>query len=289
MVIVLGSSGFLGENLCSYLLKQRLPVLGLDVVTQSNVGFPFIEFDMTKQSLKSIGEAPETLVLLSSVSSHPAVIQKRAKAIELNLLALIDIIQDFIQMGGKHVIFASSEWVYSETKLGLMSADPRDNVSPYGRQKMFGEIIVQELSEAAKIKFTNLRLGIIWGNRAFGSAVETITSSIITNKNSIEVSHLQSGRRFVHVGDVCRAITGVIKNSPTGTFDIQGAEVITMGKIIKSVTNIIGVKDIQIKQRDSHPDARYLKEKEIFDLPFEWRVGNFAKDIRNLVSRVHVL
>ena len=289
MVFVLGSSGFVGANLCSCLLKQKISCLGFDILEKDNSEVQFLKFDVTNQRLKSIREVPETLVLLSGVSSHPAVVKNRAQAIQTNLLSISDIVQDFIEMGGKHVIFASSEWVYSKTQSGLLSTDPRHNPSPYGRQKLYGEIFVQELCEAAKIEFTNLRFGIIWGNRVFGSAIESITNSLISNRNSIEISHLETGRRFVHVNDICSAIVGVIKNRPVGTFDIQGAEIITMEKIINAVTNKVGIKDISIHELNTQPDDRYLNEDQICDLPFEWRVGNFSRDITDLISKVHHL
>ena len=149
--------------------------------------------------------------------------------------------------------------------------------------------MIQELCEAAEIDFTNLRLGIIWGNRGSGSAVESITSSIISSRTAVEVSHIKTGRRFVHIKDVCLAIIGAIKNRSVGTFDVQGKEVITMDRIIRSVSAAIGIKDISVNELNTDPDIRYLSDNEIKDLPFEWRFGDFSTDIRILIEKVHNL
>jgi len=271
------------------MLREEMPVLGCDIVQNNNSKVPFKKFDQTKKSLKSLGLSFKTLVLLSGVSSHPTVIERRAEAIQSNLTSINEIVKDFIEIGGKHIIFASSEWVYSRLQSGLFTADPRCNPSPYGRQKLYGEILIQELCEAAEIDFTNLRLGIIWGNRGSGSAVESITSSIISSRTAVEVSHIKTGRRFVHIKDVCLAIIGAIKNRSVGTFDVQGKEVITMDRIIRSVSAAIGIKDISVNELNTDPDIRYLSDNEIKDLPFEWRFGDFSTDIRILIEKVHNL
>lgn len=287
MLIILGSGGFVGSILGRQMGKKDFQILCLDKVKSDKYNGKFKFFDQTVDRLNKISADFKTLIILSGISSHPRVLQDRQEAAKANVKSIGMVIEDFIEIGGEHVIFASSEWVYSRMTSGIISTDPRLNPSPYGRQKLFGEILIQELCEASKVKFTNLRFGIIWGSRVAGSAIESITSACIANNNLVEISHRKSARRFVHVEDIARAIIGAVENRPNGTFDIQGDKVITMEMIIQEIEKNLKINKIIINERDKNPDTRYLNENEIIDLPFLWRQIDFEEEMYNLIKNVH--
>lgn len=281
--IILGANGFVGRALVQLLKTNGFSPQLLDLNPEAPTDLQVIKFDQTLESITDKAQPCDVMILLSGVSSDWAVLSDRKQAYKANVTCLDKILNGFSSLGGKHVIFASSEWVYSRNQKSELVADPRQNTSAYGRQKLIGEGIVQDFCETFGIKATILRFGIIWGNRLKGSAVEGLAQSCIHGDKKITVGNKQTARRFVHVDDICNAIFKSMTFAPSGTFDLQGADIICLEDIIRKTCQIIGRSLPLIEETAVAPDLRVLPISQVVGPPFNWHVGSFDDYLQQYV------
>lgn len=261
-VIVTGSAGFIGSNLCRELLKEGLSVIGVDNYStnysrnqkQQNTreliqfsGFTFQELDLLTCDI-------ETLISDSDVIFHQAgkpSVQNSWGArfheyTENNINTTQRLLEAMKLMKVPKLVYASSSSVYG-ANLGLESkeVDYPHPISPYGVSKLAAENLVRLYGSEFGIETVALRYFTVFGP---GQRPDMAFHKIIDSALKGEPFPLHGDgtqiRDFTYVADVVKANLLAINKTllPGSIYNIGGGVPVSMNRVIAEIEEMLGTK-----------------------------------------------
>ncbi len=254
-IFITGSESFVGKNLIKKFIKNSIDVYGIDLVSKSNLDYEYHQIDINNENISDIiPESCDAIIHLAALSRDPDCKNKAHECFNINVMGTLNLIKAAIKKKSKQFIFASSEWVYenfenNQEKNEEHFIDITKHSSEYALSKLISESNLRQQFENGFCPVTILRFGIIYGPRENNwSAVESIFNQV-RNNESVSVGSLKSGRRFVHVDDICN---GIIKSIGLNGFEIinlTADRVISLDDIMTESQKILK-KNIEIIEND---------------------------------------
>lgn len=240
MIIILGSTGFIGKSLLNHLTERRIPCLGISSR----------EIDLTNSSsikkLSKILEPDSILVFASSI------VREKGDNLD-NCQRNIDMAKNVslaIQKSPvKRIIYISSIDVYGVPE-GIISESTAVNPqTPYGISKIASEFILKTAVKNLKTSLLVLRLGGIFG---FGQATKKYgpNSFIESAIKKSEITLYGDGkeiRDLVFIDDLVRIISYFSLNKNAGIVNVASGQSISFISIAKSLKKIF--KKVQITRK----------------------------------------
>lgn len=208
-VLVTGSSGFIGSNLCRRLAREGYDVLGIDIAP------PTFELPETVETL--VGNLTENLELpAADVIVHLAAHSQVQPVVENPELALenIEMTQRVLEAAEQmdaFVINASSRDVYGDRIAPAESDVTPNSPNGYAASKLGGEAIANAYKHTSDVPVTSLRLANVYGPLETNRRVIPIFASLAASGKSLTVYGEGKLLDFVHVDDVCDAIYSSIQ------------------------------------------------------------------------------
>tara|TARA_B100000242_G_scaffold291655_1_gene265366 strand:+ start:473 stop:1411 length:939 start_codon:yes stop_codon:yes gene_type:complete len=220
-IFLLGSSGFIGNNLTDFLAKETnysLTCFG----TKSNNLLLYRNVDWIKNRLpskifeKKIKEYKPNFVLFccgtSSVTDSVIEPSKDFKGSVILLEYVLETIRKF-SLDSK-LLFFSSAAVYGSPKFyeKLSEESPKNPISPYGFNRLFCENLLAQYRSLYSLQSVSLRIFSAYGDelqtRIFWDFAESIRKD-----NKIKVKCPPNVTRdFIHITDLCKAVKLIIDN-----------------------------------------------------------------------------
>jgi len=257
---ITGSEGFVGKELVSQCKNKGIELFTADLLESHNSAH--CQMDIRSEEIVSaMPEGVDAVIHLAGLTRDSDCKNRAYECFQANVMAVLNLIDAAMKKKAKQFIFASSEWVYGESR----GAELKDENSPidimnltseYAFSKVVSEINLRQKYLHGFCPVTILRFGIIYGLRTSGwSAVEKIFNAVRTT-GSIEVGSLKTGRCFIHVSDIAG---GIIKSAGLkgfNTFNLAGDVLITLDDIIKTSAKIL---DKNTVVRESAPDNANIR------------------------------
>lgn len=246
MILVTGSNSFVGHVLIRKIREQGLPVTGWDLnpgpTTDRvlDIGSPALD--------AAFPENADVLIHLAAVSRDPDCIANPSRAFEVNVGATLNLVRVAQQKRLKHIVFASTEWVYgpAAAKGVQTETSPIDITtlsSEYPLTKIVGERCLAAAQGRGLCPVTVLRFGIIYGPReANWSSVEQVFFGV-RDRNEVSVrGSLQTGRHFVHVSDIADGILLAAKAPPQAfeVYNLAGPTLVRLSDIAAASAKVLG-------------------------------------------------
>lgn len=211
--LVCGASGYLGRNLCDYLLKKGHIVTGVDVSpwTGGDCGnFTFLQADLSdSDSWRKIPGGYKAIYYLTGLSGTAKSFSNYegfVKVNELSLLHLLDLLKDKDKK--PRVIFPSSRLVYRGSKgLPLPEDAAKESKTIYAATKIACEAYLEAYRNAFGIDYRVMRLGVPYGSISGQSYSYGTIGFFLNQAKHGEITLYGDGslrRTFTHVEDVCR-------------------------------------------------------------------------------------
>ncbi|MDP6475596.1 MAG: NAD-dependent epimerase/dehydratase family protein [Alphaproteobacteria bacterium] len=273
-VLVVGGAGYIGSVLVRKLLVDGWAVRVLDVFLYGRQSLSGLagEIDIVTGDAKNIDtlvevvEGVDAVVYLAELVGDPAVSQAPQTALKTNYLAVTALAQLCEYLNINRFVYTSSCSVYGastnpdEFLTELSATAP---VSLYGKIKLMVEEAVLSMARRPNQLFapTILRLGTVYGcspRARFDLVVNTLTKHALT-RGAIDLFGGEQWRPHVHVGDVARAIVGVL-DAP---LDSVRAEIFNVGDseqnyTINAIGDIVGAvfPGLTVNRINSSVDAR---------------------------------
>lgn len=172
-VLVTGSSGQVGTNLCLALLEKGVPVVGIDKRRNTWTDrFPYLHHDLaqsmpTMAEISAVSETfdkPDLVVhLAANAKVHELVLNPR-RAHE-NTTVTFNVLE-FCRHHQLPIIFSSSREVYGRPEPPAVSEDTTDVfhiLSPYAAYKMADEMLIYAYTNCYGLKYLIFRLSNVYG------------------------------------------------------------------------------------------------------------------------------
>lgn len=248
IILVTGSSGFIGSNLCKALLEQfdNVKIIGIDNMNdyydvslkeyrlsqlQKYSNYIFIKGDISDKAL--INEVfekyqPSVVVNLAAQAGVRYSITNPDAYINSNVIGFFNILEacrhssDNGKKGVEHLVYASSSSVYGSNKKVPYSTDDKvDNpVSLYAATKKSNELFAHAYSKLYNIPSTGLRFFTVYGPAGRPDmAYFKFTNKIVKGEKIQIYNNGDMKRDFTYVDDIVKGIVSVMQKTPELTDD----------------------------------------------------------------------
>ena len=231
-ILITGSAGFIGSELCIKLLDKGKEVIGVDNHNdyydptlkekrlkrfQNHENYTHYKVDIS--DLKNLEQVffdhePDMVVNLAAQAGVRYSIENPLAYVESNIVGFANILECSRRLNVKHLVYASSSSVYgANTKMPFAVTDNVDHpLSLYAASKKTNELMAHAYSHLYKIPTTGLRFFTVygpWGRPDM--ALFKFTKAIISG-DAIDVFNFGKHRRdFTYIDDIVEGVMRIIE------------------------------------------------------------------------------
>ena len=279
-VLITGGAGFIGYHLGKSLAEEGYEVTLCDnffrgkldddlhrLCQQNNV--KFINCDLTqRESLERLEKDYAHLYHLAAINGTRYFYEIPERVLRINILALINLLDWFVESHCEKILFASSSEVYAGTARAFKIPVPTsedvcltvDNVYnarlSYAGSKIVGELLMINYARAYKFPIVIVRYHNIYGPRmGYEHVIPEFCMRIIAKENPFRILGSSEVRAFCYVDDAVQATKLVMKSANINN------EIIKIGNSGEKVS-ILELAEKMFELFDSHPSIRILPAPE---------------------------
>lgn len=297
-ILITGAGGFVGKHLVDAIASSgqltRLVATARKPAGATESDVVYHEMDIT--SLAHVErlfdlEKPSVIVHAAALSKPDECELNKEKAFLVNTVSVKHLLQAAAKTKS-HFIFLSTDFVFDGAKGMYAEEDVPSPVNYYGETKLQAEELVKQYPYGWCI----LRAVLVYGPSE-GTRENILTSSAKTllRGEGLRIVNDQV-RTPTYVGDLCKAITAVIRKKANGIFHISGKDVMTPFEMVTATANYLGLDENLVtpvtQDNFNQPAKRPLKtgfdiskaRKELDYEPLSFREGlikTFASGIGN--------
>ena len=257
-ILVTGSSGFIGSNLCKALFEQfeGITIVGIDNMNdyydvslkeyrlaqlKNQKNYVFIKGDISDKGLvNDIFEKyqPAVVVNLAAQVGVRYSITNPDAYIRSNLIGFFNILEacrhsvDGGKNGVGHLVYASSSSVYgSNKKIPYSTEDKVDNpVSLYAATKKSNELFAHAYSKLYRIPSTGLRFFTVYGPAGRPDMAYFKFTNKLVKGEAIQIYNNGDMKRdFTFIDDIVKGIIAVMQKTPKLSDDSVPYKVYNIG------------------------------------------------------------
>ena len=237
MIILLGSTGFIGKSLLNFLQEQQIKCLGISSK----------EIDLTEKS--AVNKLVKLLKPNSVLIFASSIVREKGDDLE-NMQKNIDMAKNVAQAIKikpiKKMVFISSIDVYGKPNGIVSEKTPLNPTSPYGISKLVSESILGLTCESLRIPCLILRLGGIFGPgqspKKYGP--NSFIDSALKKREVFIYGDGKEIRDLIFVGDLVKIISHFSTNNTKGIINIATGKALSFSNIIELLQDLLPGKII---------------------------------------------
>jgi len=261
--VVIGGSGFIGSHFADALtnIDHNVTIYDRKVSKYKKNNQKFIKGKIDdKQKLSKLLKNADYVFHFAGVADIAKANKNPLKAINDNIIGTANILESCVMNNIKRIIFASSIYVYSNQG-GI-----------YRSTKQACELLIKNYSDLYGLKFTNLRLGSLYGSRA--NNFNPINKAILQAMNENVIDRQGDGkeiRNYINVKDAANNVKEIIKKKYENTnVDMMGSQSIRVSEMFDKISKYLN-KKITINYSGISDEAHYKKN------PFNYKPAKSFK------------
>lgn len=267
-ILILGSEGFVGNNLVDGLAKNH-EILCADLIDNSNHE-NYSKFDVTNSS--SVENTVKDVEVVIDLVAHSLVssIEGPSKNAQVNIIGLLNILEACKKNKIKKIIFTSASSMIGEPKTPQVSEEhyPTPKTA-YGISKLASEHYLRLYNELYDLNYVIFRFFNIYGPYQKNGLIPSLYSRIAQNQPLTVFGKGDQIRDYVFIQDIIPFFEkAVSENISDNTIFNMGTG---KGTSILDIINILS-------------DTMGIKPKIEFKEPRPGEIGNFVADPKLLFS-----
>ena len=239
---MLGSNGFVGTNLTSYLRRRGFETIDVDVSSPALICTDISKKEPFFNDLRDVEF--DAVVHLAAITNIRDTIENPYRCYDVNCMGTLNVLQLASQRGVKRLIYASSANVYGlPLELPVKESTPFNPRSPYDYSKVISEYLVQSYHKHKRLPVAILRSWKIFGEHdSPQSAVSKFIRSCLRNE---PIPLFNSGRDTTdpyHVENYCHAVELCLRKSEAigEAFNVGTGNELSIREIAEITRNITG-------------------------------------------------
>lgn len=234
-IIVFGGCGFIGSYVVEELINNGYNVFAADLNPSKYIEEKyFVECDiLDKNSVNNLIEDASIVYNFAGFANLDDAIANPIKALELNVMGNLNILEACKNHNVKRFIYASSAYAMS------------DKGSFYGISKLTSEKITEEYYKKFGLEFTIVRYGSVYGERDYHN--NYIYNLLKDSLKTGEINHSGDGeeiREYIHVVDVAKLAVDIIQSDDfiNEHIILTGVERMQRKELFEMINEILGGK-----------------------------------------------
>ena len=258
-ILVTGSAGFLGSNLCSVLLKQGHEVYGLDNLSTgskrnleplaNSKNFFFYDADLTLGLPKDLELRFDYIYHFASPASPPRYLALALETIAVNTTGT-KILLDHVKKHGGRILFASTSEIYGDPLQHPQNESYWGNVNPigprsvYDEAKRLGETLVSLYQRNGWAETSLIRIFNTYGPHLDpddGRVVSSFLRDGILGRPLTVFGDGTQTRSFCFVDDLIDGIVMTMEKGFTGPVNLGNPNEFTLLELAKKVGRVLGI------------------------------------------------
>ena len=249
-VLITGSAGFIGFNLCKRLIQEEIDITGLDNLNdyysvslkkarlnelnllsiKSKSLYKFYNCDLNDQNtLEKIFQEsnPDIVINLAAQAGVRYSLKNPLAYINSNIIGFTNLLEISRRNNIKHLIYASSSSVYGGNRIiPFKEKDPVDHpVSIYATSKRANELLAHTYSHLYGLASTGLRFFTVygpWGRPDM--ALFLFTKNIIEGKPIKVFNYGHMIRDFTYIDDIVESLFRLLNRPPKENLKIKNED-----------------------------------------------------------------
>ena len=268
-LLVTGGAGFIGSNLCAYLLQNNVKVTCLDnLITgklenieelMSNANFKFINGDIT--NLNDCTNACKEIDIIlhqAALGSVPRSIENPINTNNINISGFLNILWAAKASNIKRVVYAASSSTYGDSKkLPKVEDEIGLPLSPYAVTKYVNELYAGVFSSLYDLELIGLRYFNVFGrkqdpNGAYAAAIPKFIKAFVNYETPTIHGDGSQSRDFTYIDNVIQAnvlaATTTNSNAINQVYNVACGEQSILLELLKHIQNLLTQFDERIGQ-----------------------------------------
>ncbi|MFT3747412.1 MAG: SDR family oxidoreductase [Agriterribacter sp.] len=272
-VVITGANGLLGQYLIRDMAKAGFGVFATNRGTSRLPEYEGVDYGYTSVDIRDKEAVqqylftikPAIIIHAAAMAQPDACELNKDECRDINITATADIAAAAEKLGA-HLIFVSTDFIFSGDSGPYIEDDIPSPVNYYGESKLAAEDIIQN----SKINWAIVRTVLVYGNILSGTRSNVVTwvKDNLEKGNHIKVVNDQV-RTPTYVEDLSKGILLIAQQNAKGIFNISGKEVFTPYEMAIQVADYFGLdKSLMEKvtaDTFTQPARRPLKTGFIID------------------------
>ena len=241
-ILVTGGSGFIGSHVVDKLIDNNLNVKVFDIRKSHRGDVEFIKGDITSfEELNAAMRDVEYVFHIAALSNINKVAEDPLKAVDLNIMSTVKVLEAARNSQVKRVIYASSYFV--DNGKGHL----------YTTTKTASEMLCKDYYSLYGLPCTILRYGTAYGPRSRGEDVVSIFVKKVLYHQPLTIhGNGNQSRNFIYVEDLAEGNVAALKDvAKNETYNLEGLRPITVREVAETVKKLIG--DVKIEYKEERP------------------------------------
>lgn len=255
--VVTGGAGFIGSHICEELVRTKHTVRVVDNFSsgkRANLeGFKddveVFDIDIAEGSrLPEAFKDAEYILHQAAIPSVPKSMLDPVSSNRANVDGTLNVLVAARAAGVKRVVTASSSSVYGDSptlpKREDMTPDP---LSPYGAQKLFGEMYCRLFWKAFGLETVSLRYFNVFGPRQdatsqYSGVLAKFIPAVLKGRTPVIYGDGLQSRDFTYVANVVQAnlLACTAPGIAGGVFNVACGDRITVNSMLEQINGITG-------------------------------------------------
>ncbi len=266
-VLITGGYGFIGSFVAETFYTEGHDVYILDNLTTGNKNnvrckHKFYQLNTEDKECEEIFESNkfDVVIHLAAQASTRVSMENPYLDSESNVLGLTNMLYLSKKYCVKKVVFVSSAAVYGYNENIPLTEDAQcDPMSPYGMNKLVGEMYCNKWKEIFDVETICFRLSNVYGPRqgisSESGVISTFIQQVINGQELVVFGDGEQTRDFIYVQDVSEAIYRAVEYDLTGLYNLSTNTETSIKELIRVFHSMEEVSDITY-QEVRHGDIR---------------------------------
>jgi UDP-glucose 4-epimerase len=232
-VVVFGGNGFIGSYVIEVLLERNYEVISADLNPSVYVDDRYFQKCdiLDAQRVDELVKGAHIVYNFAGFANLDDAIADPVKALELNVMGNLNILEACKKNNIKRFVYASSAYAMS------------DKGSFYGISKLTSEKLTEEYYKKFGLEFTIVRYGSVYGERDYHN--NYIYNLLKTSVQTKEINHSGDGeeiREYIHAADVAKLAVDIIESDDfvNEHLILTGVERMQRKELFEMINEILG-------------------------------------------------